>query len=342
MSYTYPATTAIDVTFAGDAAYVYPSTSAIDVTWAVGTPTASGFMATRFGAPSIPLNAQGFNALAGFGTPAGKAVFKASGFRVGEFGEPRGPGYYQALSGGPFAAFGVPAGPHNTQAEGHLATVFGVPAGPHNTVAASLGVVTHFSAASLQFKAESFRPVKFGQAQASYVQICAAQGWQATKIPDGALASFSQVQALGQTTQAHGWSVAQFGEPVASWAQDGQAAGFLASAFGQPSATQVCVATGFQSGAFGVPRHAIQARASGFRVTNFGKPAATVGHRASGFKLKVKFGTPRQTFPCGHRAYGLYAPARFGTPRLTSGVIHKAHGLNSAVRFGQPQTGCHL
>ena len=342
MSYTYPATNAIDVTFAGDAAYAYPSTSSIDVTWAVGTPTAAGFMATRFGVPSVKFEAQGFNALAGFGTPAGKAVFKAAGFKVATFGEPRGPGYYQAVSGGPFAVFGVPAGPHNTSAAGFLATAFGIPAGPHNTLTETLGVVTKFGAPSLEFRAESFRPVKFGLAQASYVQICVAQGWQATKIPDGALASFSQVQALGQTTQAHGWSVAQFGVPAASWAQDGQAEGFLASAFGQPSSTQVCVATGFQSTAFGVPSHHIQTRASGFRVTNFGKPAATVGHRVAGFKINVKFGTPRQTFPCGHRAYGLYAPARFGTPRLTSGVIHKAHGLNSAVRFGQPRTGCHL
>ena len=342
MSYTYPATNAIDVTFAGDAAYVYPSTSAIDVTWVVGTPTASGFMATRFGVPSVKFEVQGFSALAGFGTPVGKAVFKASGFKAATFGEPRGPGYYQAVSGGPFAVFGVPAGPHNTQAAGHLATMFGVPAGPHNTAAASLGAVTHFGAPSLQFKAESFRPVKFGQAQASYVQICVAQGWQATRIPDGALASFSQVQELAQTAQAHGWGAVQFGEPAASWAQDGDADGFMSTAFGQPSSMQVCVATGFQSGAFGVPRHDIQTRASGFSLTNFGKPVATVGHRASGFKLNVKFGTPRQTFPCGHRAYGLYAPARFGAPRLTSGVIHKAHGLNSAVRFGQPRTGCHL
>lgn len=342
MSYTYPANTELDVTFAGDAAYVYPSASAIDVTWAVGTPTASGFMATCFGVPSIPLNAQGFSALAGFGTPVGKAVFRASGFKVGEFGEPRGPGYYQAVSGGPFAVFGVPAGPHNTQASGHLATAFGVPAGPHNTAAASLGAVTHFSVPSLQFKVESFRPVKFGVAQASYAQTCAAIGWIATKIPDGALASFSQVQDLGQTAQAHGWGAVQFGEASASWAQDGEAAGFMVPVFGQPSSMQVCVASGFQLTAFGTPRHDTQARASGFRVIGFGQPVAVVGHRASGFKLKVKFGTPRQTFPCGHRAYGLYTPARFGAPRLTGGVIHKAHGLNSAARFGQPRTGCHL
>lgn len=342
MTYTYPATTAIDFAFAGDAPYTYPSPSSVDVTWVDGPPTASGFMATRFGVPSTPLVAHGFSALAGFGTPVGKAVFRASGFKAGAFGEPRGPGYYQAVSGGPFAVFGVPAGPHNTQASGHFATAFGVPAGPHNTAAASLGVVTHFSVPSLQFKVESFRPVKFGVAQASYAQTCAAIGWIATKIPNGALASFSQVQELGQTAQAHGWGAVQFGEASASWDQDGEAAGFMASVFGQPSAMQVCVASGFQLTAFGAPRHDHQARASGFRVIGFGQPVAVVGHRASGFKIKVKFGTPRQTFPCGHRAYGFYTPARFGAPRLTSGVIHKAHGLNSAARFGQPITGCHL
>ncbi len=342
MSYTYPATNAIDVTFAGDAVYAYPSTSSIDVTWAVGTPTAAGFMATRFGVPSVKFEAQGFNALAGFGTPTGKAVFKAAGFKVATFGEPRGPGYYQAVSGGPFAVFGVPAGPHNTQAAGHLATMFGVPAGPHNTLAETLGVVTKFGAPSLQFRAESFRPVKFGQAQASYVQICEAQGWQATKIPEGALASFSQVQALGQTTQAHGWSVAQFGGPSASWAQDGAASGFIAATFGQPSAKQVSVASGFRAIEFGTPAHHAQARAIGFRGCQFGHPVAVVGHRATGFKVAVKFGKPKVFSYCEHRAYGIYMPTRFGTPRLTGPVIHRAHGLNNIARFGQPRAGCHV
>lgn len=342
MTYVYPASGPIDITFYGDTTYTYPSPSSVDVTWMDGPPTASGFLTTRFGTPSTPLIAQGFTALAGFGTPVGKAVFKAAGFKVGAFGEPRGPGYYQAVSGGPFAAFGIPAGPHNMQAAGHIATVFGIPAGPHNTAASALGQLAHFGAPSLLFQAESFQPVKFGIAQASYVQIRVAGGWVATKIPEGALASFSQTQALGQAAQAHGWASTQFGKPSASWVQGGQAAGFVASAFGQPSAMQICAAAGFQSTAFGVPRHHIQTRAAGFRIANFGKPVAAVGHRASGFKLKVKFGAPRQSFPCSHRAYGIYVSARFGAPRLTSGVIHRAHGLNSAARFGQPRTGCHL
>lgn len=342
MSYTYPAINAVDITFAGDAPYVHPSSSSVDVSWMAGTPTASGFCATRFGSPSIPLVAGGFIALAGFGTPDGREYLKATGFKVGDFGEPRGPGYYQAVSGGPFAVFGAPAGPHNTRAAGHLATMFGVPAGPHNTLSETLGAITKFGAASLQFNAESFRPFKFGLAQASYVQIFVAQGWQATKIPDGALASFSQVQALGQTTQAHGWSVAQFGVPAASCAQDGQAAGFFASAFGQPSSTQVCVATGFMPVSFGAPAHHTQTRAAGFRVWQFGHPVSSVGHRASGFKAAVKFGKPKVFGYCAHRAFGLYSPARFGAPKLSAPSFHRAYGLNNIARFGQPRTGCHL
>ena len=346
-----------------------------------GTPTApgavlgagglaSGFLATKMGAPRVVLRQQA-SGIAPTTTFGAAGITVASGFLATKFGTPRA-----ALLGYPagFLAtkFGTPRAPgaqfgRYFDVEGFLATKMGTPTARLRQQASSIAPTALFGTPGAT-TAKGFLATQFGMPSA--VIVTQARGFLATKMGTptapgavlgaGGLASGFLATKMGSPTARLRQQVGSF-TPTTIFGTPGitVASGWKATKFGTPTATMLGYPVGFLTTRFGTPRapgaqYGRYFDVEGFLAAKFGLPAARLRQQASSIAPGTTFGTPGATTARGFKATQFGMPSAvivahaqgflaggMGTPRAPGaqfGRYFDAYSLDAVARFGTPRS----
>lgn len=185
------------------------------------------------------------------------------------------------------------------------------------------------------FRAETWRPVRFGLAATPLLSIAKPKSFSRTMFGTAyGLVSPLEVKE-NATAFAASVRVTKFGNAsvLASVALGHTGVSF--PSFGVAKASSRHSVTGSQDTLFGGHHSLYRAKAAGYRISGFGTAAASAGHVVFG-RMHTKLGIPRAQIG-GHTAKG-WLLARFGAHRgrniagahLATGLVHASFGVAAA------------
>lgn len=329
MMYAYPASNAVDITFASDGAHAYPSPGAVNFSFyefAIGgiadadaaAPSPLGealamaqvCLTAKASAPSLlgqasVRGAVQASAASSVATPLGPpSALSASAASWASADSPLTPAVVRAVMGGRALA----------SAPSMLKDAVAMAENPVVLLAGSTLTQCGAIAAVAVATPEGASTTQYGAVWAKYdVSVSAAPSEPSTQ-GGTPLAWKISTEAVTTVHDAYGARTTGYGTPGAGHPHVCDVPGTSATGYGVPSAAAVSLPGSACTTLAGQPSVAPIASVKGVRGTQYGTPANIVAHIVAG-ACRTKYGKAKTAFPDAHMVFGLNNGRRAGVPR---------------------------